>query len=203
MNVRLQYDTVFTAGIFYGGQLMMNNYRLKLDIITISSEVDDHNIALDRMKFFIHNQLSHSVFINSADTDRCQKLISAGIKITNLPEEPVDQIIGIMLYCKLNAMVDDCLAVHQITISSELGDNIAYFHCDDESLGPLETPGWYTNNDTSHCDLANFEIKVVDIQQRLSWKDLGLSWKINQATEDNNSKDNTVLFADFTKDETR
>jgi hypothetical protein len=202
MNVRLQYDTAFTAGIFYSGQLMMNNYRLKLDIITMSTEVDDHNIALDRIKFFIHNQLAHSVFINSADIERCQRLISAGIKITNLPEEPVDQIIGIMLYCKLNAIVDDCLAVHQIKISSELGDNIVYFHSDDESLGPLETPGWHNAKDTAHCDLSKLDLKVVDIQQMISWKDLGLNWKIDQAA-DNNSKDNTVLFADFTKDETR
>jgi hypothetical protein len=202
MNVRLQYETGFTAGIFYSGQMMMNNYRLSLDIITVSSEVDDHNIALDRIKFFIHNQLSHSVFINSSDTDRCQKLISAGLKITNLPEEPVDQIVGMMLYCKLNAIVDDCLAVYQIKISSELGDNIVYFHSDDESLGPLENPGWYNVNDTSHCDLTNLDLKVVDIQQRLSWKDLGLSWKTNQV-KDNSNKDNTVLFADFTKDETR
>lgn len=201
MNVRLQYTTVFTAGIFYSGQLRMNNYQVRLSLITLAPDGEDHNTALERIKFFIHNQLASSVFINAADQEQCQRLISAGVRITNLPEDPIDQIVGIMLYCKLNAIMDDRMAVVEIEIASDLGDNIVYLHCDDEAQGPLADAGWWNNNDTAHCDLTNLESKVVDIQQIMAWKDLNLAWEND--TVNNNDQDNKVLFADFTRDETR
>jgi hypothetical protein len=201
MNVRLQYNTIFTAGIFYGGQLRMNNYQVRLSLITIAPDGEDHNVALERIKFFIHNQLASSVLINGADHEQCQRLISAGVRITNLPEDPIDQIVGIMLYCKLNAIIEDRMAVHEIEIASELGDHIVYFHCDDEAQGPLVDAGWWNNSDTSHCDLTNLESKTVDIQQIMSWKDLNLDWEADQV--DIVSQDNKVLFADFARDETR
>jgi hypothetical protein len=201
MNVRLSYNTGFTAGIFYDGQLRMNNYRIKLNIVTISHDGEDHNVALDRIKFFIHNQLAHSVFINSANTEQCQRLVEAGVRITNLPEEPIDQIIGIMLYCKLNALVEDRFVAHEIEIASELGDYITYFHNDEENLGPLEDAGWWNESDTAHCDLKNLDSKIVDIQKIVSWKDLNLAWEQDQPTDID--IDNTVLFADFSRDDTR
>ena len=106
-----------------------------------------------------------------------------------------------MLYCKLNAIMEDVMAVHEIEISSDLGDNIVYLHCDDEAQGPLADAGWWNNSDTAHCDLTNIESKVVDIQQIMSWKDLNLSWEEVELPSD--GQDNTVLFADFSRDETR
>ena len=101
MNVRLQYPTTFTAGIFYAEELRMNNYRVNLHLTTGEATGDEHNVALDRVKYFLHNQISNSVFINKENLSSCQALTGAGIRITTVPEEPVDQVIGIMLYCKL------------------------------------------------------------------------------------------------------
>jgi hypothetical protein len=137
MNVRLRYSTVFTAGIFYDDQMRMNNYQVKLHITTNSEEGEDHNIALDRIKYFLHNQLNSTVFINSAEAEQCRLFAAAGINMTTLPEDPLDQVIGIMLYCKLNAILENRMIIDEIEICSELGENIVYLHNDQDARGPL------------------------------------------------------------------
>ncbi|CAB4137663.1 hypothetical protein UFOVP328_49 [uncultured Caudovirales phage] len=204
MNVRLRYTTKFTAGIFFSDRLMMNNYQVSLNMITASEDSDDHNVALDRIKYFIENQLKHTIFINSKNFNQCRALADAGLKITTLPEEPIDQVIGIMLYCKLNAILEDRLIVVEVEVSSELGDNIVYFHDEEEAQGPFETVGWWKESDTVHCDFKLFDSEKVVALNHIGagWNELGLHWedsiKLNIDIEDNK-----VVFADFAKDETK
>lgn len=202
MNVRLQYTTGFTAGIFYANELRMNNYHIRLSLTTITEDGNDHNVALDRVKYFIHNQLAHSVFINGTDSEHCQSLSAAGVRITNLPDEPVDQIVGIMLYCKLNAVMEDRMVITEIEFSSDLGDNVVYLHNSEEAQGPFVDTGWWNESDTSHCDISIDQSKVVTINQGDSWRGAGLNWSDETVTTVFNS-DNKVLFADFAKDETK
>jgi hypothetical protein len=203
MNVRLRYSTVFTAGIFYANQMRMNNYQVKLHLVTNSEEGDDHNIALDRIKYFLHNQLNSTVFINSAESEQCRAFSLAGIKITTLPEEPLDQVIGIMLYCKLNAILEDRMIINEIEICSELGENIVYLHNDQDAQGPFADLGWWSEPDTVHCDLSLFDNeKTVALHHTgAGWRDLGLNW--DESIIINVNDDNKVVFADFAKDETK
>lgn len=203
MNVRLRYSTVFTAGIFYADQMRMNNYQVKLHIITNSEEGDDHNIALDRIKYFLHNQLNSTVFINSTDVEQCRAFASAGIKITTLPEEPLDQVIGIMLYCKLNAILEDRMIIDEIEICSELGENIVYLHNSEDAQGPFADTGWWRDSDTVHCDPALFDHEKTVALHHIGagWRDLGLHW--DESVIINIDNDNKVVFADFAKDETK
>jgi hypothetical protein len=204
MNVRLKYSVAFTAGVFYNNQMRMNNYRVVLDLVTISDgSNDDHNIALERIKYFIHNQLDSTIFINRAYESQCQQYMSAGLNVTTLPEEPVDQVIGIMLYSKLNAIMEDRMIVTHIEVSSEMGDNISYMHSDDEHLGPFDSTGWWAESDVVHCDSALIDhSKVVALAQSACWRELNLQWEDTDIVTDV-ADDNKVLFADFKKDETR
>ena len=203
MNVRLRYSTVFTAGIFYADQMRMNNYQVKLHITTNSDEGDDHNIALDRIKYFLHNQLNSTVFINSAESKQCRAFAAAGIKMTTLPEDPLDQVIGIMLYCKLNAILENRMLINEIEICSELGENIVYLHNDQDAQGPFVDAGWWTEPDAVHCDstLLDNEKTVALHHIGAGWRDLGLNW--DESVIINTNDDNKVVFADFARDETK
>ena len=203
MNVRLRYSTVFTAGIFYADQLRMNNYQVKLHITTNSEEGDDHNIALDRIKYFLHNQLNSTVFINSDEAEQCRAFASAGIKMTTLPEHPLDQVVGIMLYCKLNAMLENRMIIEEVEICSELGENIVYLHDEREALGPFADAGWWSEPDAVHCDLTLFDNEKIVALHHLGagWRELGLNW--DDSVIINVDNDNKVVFADFAKDETK
>jgi hypothetical protein len=203
MNVRLKYSTTFTAGIFYDSQLLINNYRLTINFTTVSNDPHDQNIALDRIKYFMHRQLESSVFVNSNNQEQCQRLSAAGIRITTLPEEPVDQVVGVMLHCKLNAIVENQMIITETEIASELGENISYLHDNEDQLGPLEVAGWWHELDASHCDQQLIaDDNVVAMRSNNSWKDLNLHWH-NESVSPDTDPDNKLVFADFQKDDSR
>lgn len=201
MNVRIQYHTQFSAGVHYDGQMIINHYKVTLNLTTISADAEDHNTALERVKYFIHYQLSNSIFISDEHSEQCQQYLTAGLKICTLPEEPVDQVIGIMLQSKLNAVMEDRMIVTQTEISSSIGDNIVYLHSDEEPLGPFESVGWWQESDATYFD-ANLvdQEKVVTVNTNSTWRELGLNWNEDDSIIPGDDK---VVFADFGKDETR
>lgn len=187
----------FIAGLFYSGELLMTTYRLNLHLITASGENEDHNVALDRVRYFIHKQLEHSVFVNAGDTQACSRLHDAGIRLTTLPDEPVDQIIGIMLYLKLNAIMEGKMLVTELELSSDVGSNVIYLHDNEENLGPLTAAGWWHESDLRHGHEIIDTDKVMSMNRNSTWRDLGLNW----SRPDEDTTGNTIVFADFGRDE--
>lgn len=200
MNVRFKYSTYFSAGVYYSDAFIINNYRINISFLTGTEDPEDQNIGLERIKYFIHNRLASGVFIEQNNQAQCQLFNSAHVPVTTLPLEPFDQVIGMALYFKLNAILEDRMIVTDIEISSDLGDNIWYLHSDDEPSGPFEELGWWSESDISQCD-TNFIIddKIVALTRNKTWADLELEWTDTQETE----TDNKLVLADFKKDETK
>jgi len=200
MNVRIQFNIRFMAGIYYDGKLQLNEYTVKVYFMTNTENPDDHNIALSRMKYFIYNELESCIFIDKDSTEQCQKFISAGLNITTMPGDPVDQLIGIMLYSKLSAIVEDKLIIGEVEISSMLGDGIVYLHGDNENVNDVIFPEWWDTSDLVHCelDLINSD-KVVTMHQGSVWRELDLQWPdIEEDSEDTATETgNTIVYADF------
>jgi len=200
MNVRLEYNMSFTAGVYWDDQLLMNRYLIKLYMITNSSNATVQNIAYERLKYFVYDQMSNTIFVNSEHQKKCQALIAAGLKITTMPAEPVDQLIGIMLYSKLNAIMEDNIIIHEVEISSELGESMIYLHSSEENLGPFTEPGWWHEADHIHCDWSLIDNeKIVAMHQPGAWRELDLAWPDQDTDGDNN----TVMFTKFVQDETK
>jgi hypothetical protein len=201
MNVRLEYTMPFTAGVFWEDRMSMNNYLARVYMITNCSDPVSQNVAFERIKYFVYSELNSTIFVSREHEDTCKKLINAGLKITTLPADPVDQLIGIMLYCKLNAVMEGLMVVNEIELSSDLGENMVYLHAADESLGPFEVAGWWHDSDPIHCDtdlISND--KVVAIHRAGAWRELNLAWPDSESTE---TSDNTVVFAEFQNNETK
>jgi len=195
MNVRLKYDIVFTAGIYYNDALRMNNYSLRLWMITNTHDAVSHNIAFDRIKHFIYSEIDSTIFINSNDQLSCQTFVDAGLKITTLPGEPVDQLVGLMLYYKLNAITESRMTIVETELASVLGDNMAYLHSENETTDDIAQPDWWMSADLVHCDTNLIDPdKVVILHQSSIWRDLDLAWPNVDSVEETG---NTVVFADF------
>jgi len=202
MNVRLNYDMHFTAGIYYNDMLRMNNYVVKIWMTTMTKNIQDQNTAFERIKYFVYTQMDSTVFINQNNYEQCKKFAEAGINLTTLPGEPVDQLIGIMLYYKLNAITEQRMEIVETEISSSLGENITYLHSDfEDSLG-FESPDWWNSAELTHSSLSVQDSeKIVTISQNASWRDLDLSWN---ETVPEKATGNIVVFADFKQpDETK
>ena len=82
----------------------------------------------------------------------------------------------------------------QSRLSSDLGENVIYSHCDEETLGPLAAKGWWNDSDPS-CSDNRVGGKVVPINQTTTWQSLDLEWVV-----DNEKPDNSVITL-FKKDD--
>ena len=199
MNIRLQYDIEFLAGIYYEDQLQMNSYSASLSLVTRSKDAKSTNIAMDRLKAFVYGELESTVFINQVHRERAEMMQIMGVNVTTLPEEPVDQIIGMMLYYKLNAIMEGRMTVTRLDLGSVLGDSVWYQHdAEEDSPGPFRAEGWWheptVQHNTIEADgLAANVLKVVPN----AWVEYGLTWP--EDTPEPTA--NTVVFANFSKNE--
>lgn len=195
MNVRLRHNMSFTAGVYYGGEMRMNHYNVILNMITNSTDAVSHNIAFERIKYFVYNKLDSTIFINSCHEEKCKQFSQAGLSITTMPGEPVDQLIGLMLYYKLNAVMEDRIIVDETEISSMLGENMIYLHSENETTDIGKIPDWWETSDPVHSDYVLIDAdKIVSMHANTAWRELNLSWpELETVTETGN----IVVFADF------
>ena len=197
MNVRLKYDLPFTAGIYHNGSFYMNNYTLRVLMATVSDDPDDQTTAFERLKYFICTCMESTIFIDADETEQCNRYVQAGLRITTMPGAPVDQLIGIMLYHKLNAVMENRMIVFETELSSAIGEYMVYLHSEEENTVGYVQPEWWTTADLTHSDhVAANSDNVVSIPQATAWRELDLEWLDN--IDDNNSG-NVVVFADFKK----
>jgi hypothetical protein len=110
----------------------MNNYNLRLYLATVSEDPNDQTIAFDRLKHFVYSCMESTIFINADETEQHNRFIQAGLDITTMPGEPVDQLIGIMLYHKLNAVMENRMIVFETEIESIDDLNVDYTSIDFE-----------------------------------------------------------------------
>jgi hypothetical protein len=193
MNVRIAQLLSFNAGSWYDGELEMSEYTIKLWLITNTYNDQEQNIAIRRAKHFIFDQIENTIFINGANESKALELMKAGLNVTTLPNEPADQLIGIMLFHKLNAIMEDRIKVIEIEIST--GSGIVYLHSENETSQDLVQPEWWTAPDLTHCDLDPTDSeKVVSIAHNTVWRDLELEWPDETVDTE---LGNVVVFADF------
>jgi hypothetical protein len=193
MNVRIAQLLNFNAGTWYDDSLEMTEYTIKLWMITQTYNALEQNIAIGRAKHFVFEHIENSIFVNSAERSKCMEFIHAGLNVTSMPGEPADQLIGIMLFHKLNAIMEDRIKIMEIEISC--GTGVIYLHSENETSEDLVIPEWWNNSDLTHRDLDLTESdKIVAIPQNNAWRDLGLAWP-DQPDESNTG--NVVVFADF------
>jgi hypothetical protein len=199
MNVKLGYTTPLTAGVWWDNHLLMANYSITFKLITITDDARDSNTALDRLKYMIEEVFTDAVFVSSKESDQIKKLKAAGIKTIIMPEEPVDQIIGMMLYSKIGAVMDGNIGVRSVMISSNIGDDVIYEHDQSESMEPFDSPGWWADSSPGVEDEVRKKSKdqVFVITPSRQWYDLGLAWDSEQVESDN---ENVLVFTDFKND---
>lgn len=195
MNVKIEYPAEFLAAAYWQDTVMMNSYVVRCEMVTNTRDNREQNTALERLKYILFAQMQNSVFVDQREKAAVKRLQAAGLRTVALPEQPVDQIIGMMLYSKIDAVMEGRMTVTQLKLASELGENITYFQTDNETVGPFAQKGWWNSADPSVSDSKDGG-KIVSIRGTTSWQLLGLDW---DDPEQENNKGNTVVA--FRKDE--
>ena len=198
MNVKIQYDTEFMAGVYSHDSLYLNSYSISVSLLTKTQDSESTNIAMERVKCFMHHVLCDTVFFGPNDHETAEVFQMMGTNVTILPEEPVDQIIGIMLYCKLNAIMQDRMCVTSLNISSILGDNIWFLFDEDDALGPFAKEGWWHEPSVQHTIEKPEAVpeNVVKVTPS-AWHEYGFIWPEDKSE----NRSNTVAYPNFKKNE--
>jgi hypothetical protein len=199
MNVKIGYTSHFIAGVWWDDRLIMSTYTATFKMITATDNAADTNIALDRLKYIVEEYLPDSVFIKETNSDQIELLQAAGIKTIAMPEEPVDQIIGMMLYSKISAVMDGRILLRSVMLSSTAGDDVIYEHDLSESTAPFDQPGWWTQP-TPVCETEtqqDTETNLFVLSSTNLWRDLGLEW-IGDVDEADTG--NVLVFTEFRND---
>ena len=196
MTVRLQYNLEFLGAVYFAEELQLNAYQVNLNLVTNTKDVVKINIAMERLKTFVNSELANAVYIHQDHADMAGIMQMVVADIVTLPADRVDQRIGMMLYSKLNAIMEDVMIVTSIDLSSALGDGVWYQHDEEDALGPFSTDGWWSLPTVQHESLPQPETdsKVVEVLPN-AWAEYGLLWP-EQITV---SKEHSVVYANFPK----
>jgi hypothetical protein len=137
---------------------------------------------------------------NDAETiERGEMLDILGMNVVALPEEPVDQIIGMMLYYKINAVMEGRMVLTGIDINSSMGSEVWYCHDEEDDPGPFVTQGWWHSNASAPImAISDTEDRKTVKVTSTGWHDLDLDWPEQLMPVD---QPNTVVYANFARDE--
>lgn len=178
MSAKISKDFGFRSGIYFGDKFLINDFRITLNLLVQTDSIREQNIAMERIEWFLTQKIDSNLFINSEKTKNIDLFRKAGIDIITLPEDPYDQIIGMVLLLKINSILEKKLSATNIAIESLMSDNVK-FHIDLETAeAVLSDNNWYNNSSTETNDLANndYSSKIVKLFDN-QWTEIGLTWK--------------------------
>lgn len=196
MNVRMSTELNLLASMHWMGEVSNNIYSIGLGLMTNTEDNHEQNVAVSRIRYYVNELIRSGVFIDQDYGSEIKQLNACGFKTITLPEPPFDMSVAIMLYCKLNAICENKLIITDVTLSSAEGDNMRFHHDSEDAFGPFSEDGWWNEPDPSWCEhtTENPSGKVLKMDRKLTWGDLGLSW------EDPTPEGNVVV-GDFGKKE--
>jgi hypothetical protein len=176
MNIQIEKDFTFLTAIHFEKKYMVNLYELCAKMEVLTENPKEQNIAIERMNYFLTGYIENVIFIQDTEKEAIQNYTNAGIKVCPVPEEPYDQIIGMILINKCNAIMENRIAVTEITFGSKLS-NLIKFNISGE-IAKLEYPEnvWYNKNTLSVTDKHKKD-KIVSLFDINNWAELELTWK--------------------------
>jgi hypothetical protein len=197
VNVRLKHQMTFRAGVHFNNRYFTCEYSLNLWLTTGTTNIHEQNVALSRIQKLIYHELTDCVFIAQTDSKQIKLYKAAHMRVSELPEEPLDQIIGIMLYCKLNAVTEGRLRIHDLELASDQGDMMFYCHAEEENIGPFSVQSWWHDPGPKISNIKGTDKRIVAMQERMGWSHYGLDWE-----EDNIEPVKESVVLPFRKDDT-
>lgn len=182
MTTRIERDFSFQAGVYFQEEFLMNVYTISLYMDVETESIREQNVAMERIKYFLNDCLENSIFVQDTEHKIIEKYNSCGFKVCTVPEEPYDQIITILLLSKLNSITEGRLVITDITLGSRISDQVKFSYDIESPRGPLEVPGWWTDNGTAISDPVKKSVrkdKIVKLfkTQSTDWAEYNLIWK--------------------------
>ena len=184
MSARIQRSFDLLACVQFNPEFFVNYYDFDITFNVGTENIEEQNIALERIKCYLEVFLQNSVFVQDADDKAIERLLTAGLKVCVLPEEPYDQIVGIMLLQKINAITEGRLVATDISITSHMSDGVTCFHAIEENNVPFALKGWWYDSAPTINGLKPKNKKVVKLSKPVNdWAEFNLEWEDTPKTQ--------------------
>lgn len=176
MNAEIEKDFTFLTSIHFENKFQVNLYEMKAYMQILTENAIEQNVAIERLDYFLGDYIDSAVLIKETEEEAINTYRAAGLKICTTPEEPYDQIVGMILINKCNAIMEGRIVMTDITFGSKLS-NLIKFNIEHE-IAAAEFAGkhWY-NKHTLSLHNKTKKDKIVNLFEQNDWKDVGLTWK--------------------------
>jgi len=198
MTARIARSFDLQMGVHFTGAFYMNLYDIDLQFNVETESIKEQNIALERIKFYLSECLEQSILIHDKEEDAIEKYMAANLRICIIPEEPYDQIIGILLLTKLNAITEGKLVITDINIGSRMSDGVTCLHSLEDNPGPFLLKGWWNDNNTKINDYkySPRNKKIVKLLKPVEWSEIYLDY----TSSDDQSLGDQIITNDIAND---
>ena len=180
MTTRVKREFNFVAGIWLEGEYQIGMYSFILFFEIATDDPYEQSVALERMKYFIDEVATNSIFIEASDKKAIDTFTGLGMKVGVLPLEPYDQTLAIALLLKMNAITENKLNITHITFKSQLSDDVEYLIDIEDEFEPfVSKDNWWNDSGSnmSNNKKSNKKDKIVKLHKDNEWTELDLGWK--------------------------
>lgn len=175
MSTIIEKDYIFEAGIYFEDAYVINVFEMTLQMEVITENMDEQNIAIERMNHFVYNHLQNCVFVHDKDMDAIDKFTNAGMNVCTIYDQPYDQVIASLIMIKINTILENRLNVESIVFGCKLTGGIRFTILYEDLPKNLLSKNWWNVSDCSITDNKNQNNVVTLFDDK--WKTLDLSWK--------------------------
>ena len=180
MTARIKREFNFIAGIWLHDEYQIGMYSFTMFIDIITEEPYEQSVALERMKYFIDECITNSVFIESSEKKVIDTFTNLGMKVCVLPVEPYDQALAIPLLLKMNAITEGKFNITHMSFKSHLSDEVEYLIDIEDGFEPYnDKTCWWNDSGSNILDnkKTNKKDKIVKLHKDNEWAELDLGWK--------------------------
>jgi len=179
MTTRVKREFNFVAGIWLEGEYQIGMYSFTVFIEILTDDPYEQSVALERMKYFIDEVVTNSVFVEASDIKVIDTFTGLGMKVCVLPLEPYDQAISVALLLKLNAITEGKFNITNMSFKSQLSDDVEYLIDIDDEVEAYATKNNWWNDSGSNLNnkKSNKKDKIVKLHKDNEWTELDLGWK--------------------------
>jgi len=161
------YKIRFTNIIYLANRLWPNEVDVSLHLTPCDDDPQTQHTTFEKYKYCFHKIFQNSLFVTSKQEHEIFKNHSSNV--IDIPVRPVDQMTGVCVYSKLNAIGGDHLKCSAIEIESWQGENIRFIITENSpewDMLPNDKDQYYWWND-SLPNFTSFE------SSRLTWEEIG------------------------------
>lgn len=168
------------AAVHFNGKYMVNLYEMSASMTINTLDAPDQNTAVERITHFMGSVIEDCIFVCETEKEAIDKYTKAGMRVCTIPEEPYDQIVGLILINKCNAIMENRIVMTDVTLGSKLSNLIRFELSNETAEAEFNGDHWWNIPTTCITSKKKKEKdKIVNLFDHKcdDWVELELTWK--------------------------